>query len=232
MPQRVPLLEARNIHKTFCGPPPCTILRGVDLVLREGESIAIVGRSGEGKSSLLHILGTLEPASSGELMIAGEPITPWNQSRMRNEKIGFVFQSFYLFEEFSVLENVLMGARVGRRSVAPGGAAWTNAHRLLDQVGLLHRKDFLAKILSGGEKQRVALARAMCLAPPILLADEPSGNLDSVTAALIHDILLQYPKQTDAEGRRCSLLLVTHDERLARCCDRVLVLVDGCFAEG
>ncbi len=216
------LLEARGIYKSYSHPMRVEILKGIDLHIRAGESIAIVGRSGEGKSTLLQILGTLEESCQGSLTIQGERVTAANRTRMRNEEIGFVFQSFYLLEDYTALENVLMPARIARKSIASGSPAEKRGRALLEQVGLKERMHFPISLLSGGEKQRVALARAMCNDPCLILADEPSGNLDSQTAQVIHEMLLGF-----ASNPKKGLLLVTHDDKLAGLCTHRYELRQG-----
>jgi lipoprotein-releasing system ATP-binding protein len=216
------LLEAKNISKAFYLPKIVHILKGISLEVRTGESVAIVGRSGEGKSTLLQILGTLEDPCKGSLVIEGQKVINSNRAQLRNEKIGFVFQSFHLLEDYTTLENVLMPARIARKPTGPGSYAEKRAMSLLETVGLSDRAHFHTKLLSGGEKQRVALARAMCNDPSLILADEPSGNLDSQTAQLIHEILLLF-----AQDRQKALLLVTHDRELARLCTRQYELRNG-----
>lgn len=222
----VPLLQAENISKSFDHPTKVSILQGINLAIYSGQSIAIVGRSGEGKSTLLHILGTLEEPSEGSLSIEGVKVFPSNQTYLRNTKIGFVFQSFHLLDDYTALENVLMPARIGRQSIKKGSLAEQRAWALLEKVGLSDRAHFQTKLLSGGEKQRIALARAMCNDPAILLADEPSGNLDAHTADLIHEILLNFAKE---EGK--GLLLVTHDKELAVQCSLHYELRNGSLCE-
>ncbi|HSX11677.1 MAG TPA: ABC transporter ATP-binding protein [Chlamydiales bacterium] len=207
------ILKASHIFKSY---PKVKVLSGISLSVAAGESIAICGRSGEGKTTLLHILGTLEEPDSGTLEINGEPLTRSNASHLRNEQIGFVFQAYNLLEDFTALENVLMPARIARRS-----AERKKGLELLSLVGLEERADFPAKLLSGGERQRVAIARALCNDPSLILADEPSGNLDRANAKRIGEILISLKK---------SLILVTHDPDLAALCDRKYVLQDGILA--
>lgn len=220
------LLEAQNISKAFYYPKKIPILKNISLQVRAGESVAIVGRSGEGKSTLLQILGTLEDPCNGSLFIEGSKVTASNRTSLRNEKIGFVFQSFHLLEDYTALENVLMPARIARQAVFRSSAAETRALALLDKVGLADRAHFHTKFLSGGEKQRVALARAMCNDPSLILADEPSGNLDGHTAQMIHEILMQF-----ACHREKALLLVTHDRELAKICSKQYELRGGLLLE-
>ncbi len=216
------VLKANKISKAFYFPKKIQILNEISLQIEYGESVAIIGRSGEGKSTLLHILGTLEEACEGELFIDGKKVTSANKAFLRNSEIGFIFQSFHLLEDYTVLENVLMPAKIARQAVGSGSPMRNRAYSLLEQVGLLDRAHYHTKFLSGGEKQRAALARAMCNDPSLLFADEPSGNLDSETASLIHSILLDFAKQPSK-----SLLLVTHDRELANLCNRQFELRNG-----
>lgn len=216
------LLEAQNISKAFHQPKTVQLFKDISLQIAGGESVAIIGRSGEGKSTLLQILGSLEEPCAGHLYIEGEKTTSSNRAFVRNHKIGFVFQSFHLLEDYTVLENILMPAKIARRQTGKGSQAHKRAQLLLEQVGLADRTDFHTKLLSGGEKQRVALARAMCNDPSLILADEPSGNLDSQTAQLIHEFLINFAKDP-----RKALLLVTHDRELAHLCNRQYELRQG-----
>ena len=220
------LLEAKSLSKAFFYPHALSILKDISLQVKAGESVAIVGRSGEGKSTLLQILGTLEEPCGGALFIEGCKVSPSNRTRLRNEKIGFVFQSFHLLEDYTAMENVLMPARIARKPHHRGSEAERRAWQLLEQVGLADRAHFHTKFLSGGEKQRVALARAMCNDPSLILADEPSGNLDSQTAQLIHEILISF-----ARSPTKALLLVTHDRELAKICSKRYELRSGCLYE-
>ncbi|MCE2983724.1 MAG: ABC transporter ATP-binding protein [Parachlamydia sp.] len=216
------VLEAIDIHKNFHHPACVNILKGVYLKAAKGESVAIIGRSGEGKSTLLQILGTLEQPCKGQIKINQQAATSANVTTLRNQAIGFVFQSFHLLEDYSALENVLMPARIARKNIARGSDAEKRAQALLGRVGLSERVHFKTKYLSGGEKQRVALARAMCNEPAIIFADEPSGNLDRQTAALIHEILLEF-----AHLENKTLILVTHDKELASLCSTRYELING-----
>jgi len=216
------MLRARNIQKSFYTPSCLQILSGVDLAVHQGESVAIMGRSGEGKSTLLQILGTLEIPCSGELEIDGEAVSSFNKSRIRNRKLGFVFQSFHLLEDYTALENVLMPAKIARISCAPNSTAYQRACHLLEHVGLEGRLHFSTKLLSGGEKQRVAIARALCNDPDIILADEPSGNLDRQTSRHIHSLLLNFVKEHNK-----TLIVVTHDQELAELCSQRYRLCEG-----
>lgn len=217
-----PILEAQAIHKVFRHPREVQILRGINLVVNKGESLAIIGRSGEGKSTLLHILGTLETPCEGALFFHGSEVTAFNRTVIRNQHIGFVFQSFHLLEDYTSLDNVLMPAMIGRKSVKKGSEAFERGMFLLEEVGLVDRAHFNTKLLSGGEKQRIALARAMCNDPAILLADEPSGNLDRHTSHAIHELLLHFSHDL---GK--TLIVVTHDTELASLCHRKCELKSG-----
>jgi len=219
---RSPLLTAKNLRKTFHSPNPIEILKGIDLEVIRGETVAILGRSGQGKSTLLQILGTLENPSDGSLTIAGQEVTVFNKSRIRNRNIAFVFQSFHLLEDYTALENVLMPARIARADLSAQSPARRRATELLELVGLESRAHFNTKLLSGGEKQRVAIARALCNNPDILFADEPSGNLDKQTSQAIHELLLNFAKKENK-----ALILVTHDLDLARLCDKRYILEAG-----
>lgn len=222
-----PILSAKKISKTFTYPLNVTVLKSISLDLYPGESVAIMGASGEGKSTLLQILGTLESATSGELVIAGKSVSDHPPPSLRNQHIGFVFQGFNLLEDYTVLQNVLMPALIAGKPIHIHTAAYNRAQELLEKVGVTHRTHFMTKLLSGGEKQRVALARALCNDPEILLADEPSGNLDHETSCRIHELLLHSVKQLNK-----SLIVVTHDKTLAELCDRILLLCDGHLANG
>lgn len=215
-------LKAEGITKVFKFPQENTILSGVDLEVKQGESLAIMGRSGQGKSTLLHILGTLETPTTGKLSILGEAATFWNRAKLRSENLGFIFQSFHLLNDFTVFENIAMPAHIARRPLAPKTELFDRLLWLLDVVGLADRRQHLAKTLSGGEKQRVAIARALCNDPSILFADEPSGNLDHQTADEIHHLLIDL-----VEKEHKTLVVVTHNEELANLCRRKCVIENG-----
>lgn len=216
------ILEAKNLHKTYHYPVQISLLRGLSLGVQQGTSVAIVGRSGEGKSTLLQILGTLESPCQGDLTIKGEKINLFNKSRIRNQNIGFVFQSFHLLEDYTALDNVLMPARIDRRKIGKGSLAYKRGMELLDHVGLSERAHFHTKLLSGGEKQRTAIARALCNNPDLIFADEPSGNLDKESAHHIHQILLDLVK---IQGK--TVIVVTHDLEFASRCDKQYQLKNG-----
>ena len=183
-------LLAKHLFKSFHHPEKVTVLSNISLEVKTGESIAICGRSGSGKTTLLHILGTLEKPDSGDVFINEQKVTAQNGSFLRQHLIGFVFQSYNLLEDFTAIENVLMPARIARES--------TNREkglRLLEQVNLSHRADFPVKLLSGGERQRIAIARALCNDPQIILADEPTGNLDAENGYTIGSLLLSLVRE-------------------------------------
>lgn len=214
-------MRARNVaHQINSGDLRLKILDGVDLAIAQGESAAIIGRSGSGKTTLLSLLAGLDRPSSGSIELAGTDLGPLDEdgrARLRAGRVGFVFQSFQLLAGFTALENARLGADLAGHADAP-----QRARDALAQVGLAGRAGHHPYQLSGGEQQRVAIARAFAAGPSILFADEPTGNLDSVTGAGIIDLLFALNRE-----RGTTLVLVTHDEDLARRCQRVLTLVDG-----
>lgn len=216
------VLEAKKITKSFYYPKQTQILVDINLTVRQGDTVAILGRSGEGKSTLLQILGTLESACSGDLKITGTSVSRYNKSFLRNKKLAFVFQSFHLMEDYTAIENVLMPARIGREKTTPGSLMYQRGCDLLKHVGLENRTHFHTKLLSGGEKQRVAIARALCNDPDIIFADEPSGNLDQQTSMLIHELLIDY-----AHSQKKTLIVVTHNNELAALCSQRYQLTEG-----
>jgi lipoprotein-releasing system ATP-binding protein len=220
MPEYV--LKARQICKKFAHPSLLEVLKNIDLDLARGESIAIVGKSGEGKSTLLHILGTLEKPCSGSIEICGKDAASSPLSELRNRHIGFIFQSYNLLDDYTTLDNVLMPAKIARLKTNKGSASYNRALMLLEAVGLKDRATFLTKLLSGGEKQRAAIARALCNDPEIILADEPSGNLDHTHSQEVHSLLIRLCKEFNK-----SLIVVTHDKELSSLCSRTLLLKDG-----
>jgi lipoprotein-releasing system ATP-binding protein len=198
------------------------VLRDVNLHLEAGDMAAIVGASGVGKSTLLHVLGTLDLPTSGSILFNGEEITRMGPNRLadfRNREIGFVFQFHHLLPEFTALENVMMPALIQR---IPRAEAMRRAGDILGRVGLSHRLTHRPSELSGGEQQRVALARAMVMAPSLLLADEPTGNLDKRTGEEIHKLFLDLNRE-----RGSTLLVVTHNPELAELMPRCLKMLDG-----
>jgi len=215
------MIELRGVSKTVqSGDRPLTILHPLDYSIPSGEFIAVVGPSGSGKSTLLGLLAGLDSPSTGQILIDSVDITALSEdglAKLRGEKIGFVFQFFHLVPSLTAFENVLIPMEIaGRRDAA------ARARRLLDEVELTDRAHHYPSQLSGGEQQRVAIARALANDPPIVLADEPTGNLDSTTGRHIMDLLLNVRRT-----RRSTLVLVTHDAELAALADRRLVLRDG-----
>jgi lipoprotein-releasing system ATP-binding protein len=217
-------VEARGLQKSFVGGDgrELRILRGVDLRVEEGEAVAITGASGAGKSTLLHLLGALDRPTGGEVILGGSPVAGLDDEALaaiRNRHVGFVFQFHHLLREFTALGNVMMPALV---SGAPFPEAETRARELLAAVGVAEREGHKPRQLSGGEQQRVAVARALVNEPLVLLADEPSGNLDTKTSERLHDLLFEL-----RGARALSMVLVTHNRALAGRADRVLRLADG-----
>ena len=215
------MIQATNIVKSY---GPLEVLRGLDLSVESGEVVAIVGASGAGKSTLLQILGTLDVPNQGELHIDGTPVHGMSRtalSRFRNENLGFVFQSHRLLPEFNAVENVMMPAWISGQSTDQSAP---RAEALLQELGIGHRLAHNPSELSGGEQQRVAVARALMNRPKVLLADEPSGNLDSENAEALHDLFFQL---RDRSGQ--TIVLVTHNESLAARADRTLRMADGQF---
>ena len=214
-----------GLSKSYpAGERPVEVLRHLDLSLEAGEMVAIVGASGVGKSTLLHVVGGLDRADAGRIDVAGVEVSTLPDDELvafRNRHVGFVFQFHHLLPEFSALENTEMPLRIAR---LPTSDATQRATDLLDQVGLTPRLSHRPGMLSGGEQQRVAVARALAMQPSLLLADEPTGNLDEQTAGSLHDLL----RQMHARHGLTSLI-ATHNPRLAGSCDRVLRLEDGCL---
>ncbi len=217
------LVTAKDVRKSFVHMGrTLDVLKGIDLEIEEGEIASIVGQSGAGKSTLLHCMGTLDVPTSGSIRVDGEEITQLNGTRLaslRNRTIGFVFQFHHLLPEFNALENVMMPGLIQNRS---RGAIETRALALLEEVGLKDRALHRPGELSGGEQQRVALARALVLEPKLILADEPTGNLDSATSKSIHELFFQVNKQ-----RGTTLVIVTHNMALADSMPRKITLKDG-----
>lgn len=219
----VPLMQAENLQKIFMnGLKEVEVLKGVDLEIHGGEMSAVVGASGSGKTTLLQILGTLATPSSGTLLFNGERLDEKNDRQralFRNQSLGFIFQFHHLLPEFSALENVMMPALISGKSRRE---AEVPALELLAAVELDHRIQHRVTELSGGEQQRTALARALIMQPDILLADEPTGNLDSRAGKLVFDLL-----ESICRERSLAVMMVTHNMQLANRMDRCLTLSDG-----
>jgi putative ABC transport system ATP-binding protein len=221
----MPLVQVRNLHLTVpSAAGPVNILRGIDLDIAAGEAVGIIGPSGSGKTSLLMVLAGLERATGGTILLAGHAVTGMDEdalARLRRDTIGIVFQAFHLIPTMTALENVAVPLELAgvRDAMARAAAA-------LDAVGLAHRLTHLPGQLSGGEQQRVALARAFAPRPRLLLADEPTGNLDQATGDAVMDLLFRLRAETGT-----TLLLITHDAHLAARCTRRVHLADGRVTE-
>ncbi|WP_026841540.1 ABC transporter ATP-binding protein [Citrifermentans bremense] len=221
------LLEVKNLYKSYGEAlAKVEVLKGIDLTVEPGDTIAMVGPSGAGKSTLLHIMGTIDRPTSGEVLFDGESIFALGDQPLasfRNRSIGFVFQFHHLLPEFTALENVMMPLLIGgeKRSKVEG-----RARQLLHDVGLAHRVTHRPGELSGGEQQRVAIARALVRQPRLLLADEPTGNLDMKTSHEVHELLYSIQRSTGI-----TLVIVTHNEQLAAGMNRTIRVVDGRIVE-
>jgi lipoprotein-releasing system ATP-binding protein len=222
---RVPVVQLEGVRKAYnLGTPvESEVLHGIDLTLRKGEFCAVMGPSGSGKSTLLNIIGLLDRPTAGRLRVCGEETTALDDhalTRLRAHSIGFVFQYHHLIGAFTALENVMMpmlgDAGFPNVKMAEGAAG------LLDTMGLSHRRDNLATNLSGGEQQRVAIARALAMNPPLLLADEPTGNLDTKSADVVFELMRKANREQGT-----AILFVTHNPALAQRCDRIIQVVDG-----
>jgi len=223
-----PLVRSAGVHKAYrLGRQSLEVLRGVDLTVPRGDFLALRGASGAGKSTLLHLLGGLDTPSSGEIWFNGEKLSSLSGralAKLRNHRVGFVFQAYHLLPELDALENVCLPARIARVSAAEAGQFGAE---LLERVGLKDRMEHRPYELSGGEQQRVAIARAMINKPELLLADEPTGNLDSHTGEEIIELLCALRAE-----RQTTLLIATHDARVAARAPKVVELVDGKITDG
>ena len=230
----VPVLAARSVTKSYrLGKEEIPVLRGVDLEVAEGEKVALLGASGAGKSTLLHVLGLLDPPTTGAVLFDGRPVHDLpiaERARLRHRHTGFVFQFYHLIPELSALQNVQLA-----NMMTASAWSWWKQRRveraaavdMLARVGLQDRLRHRPVELSGGERQRVAIARALLAGPRVILADEPTGNLDSKTAASVIELMFTIQRE-----RKIAFLLVTHDEQLARRCDRVVRMQDGLVVNG
>ncbi len=219
----MPFIEVSDVSKSYpVGERRIPVLKHLDVTLEAGEMVAVVGASGVGKSTLLHVMGGLDAADEGRVRIGETELGALTDAEVvafRNRHVGFVFQFHHLLPEFSALENAEMPMRIARRPPAERRA---RAAELLRRVGLEERVDHRPGMLSGGEQQRVAIARALVMEPALLLADEPTGDLDEHTADTLHDLLREMHRE-----RGLTSLIATHNPRLAAACDRVLRLEDG-----
>ena len=222
------LLECQNINKFYQeGENQTQVLKGVSFAMKPQELVAIVGSSGSGKSTLLHTLGGLDQPSSGEVFIKGQSLQKASESelaKLRNQNLGFVYQFHHLMADFTALENVMMPMLIGRQNKTE---AKDRAEKILGAVGLSHRITYRPSALSGGERQRVAIARALVNNPALVLADEPTGNLDHKTTESIFELI-----QTLNAEQNIAFLLVTHDMSLAQKLSRCLTMQDGILKEG
>jgi lipoprotein-releasing system ATP-binding protein len=222
------VLEAHDLHKTYTGGDGGTInvLSGVDLQVSPREMVAVVGASGAGKSTLLHVLGALDRPTKGYVILGGNPINGLDEEQLaslRNRSVGFVFQFHHLLREFTALENVMMPLRIAGRGVSE---AKGRAQELLARVGLSARMHHLPSQLSGGEQQRTAVARALAMDPKVVLADEPSGNLDLANGEMLHELLSEVVNDLEI-----GMVVVTHNRSLAARAGRVLLLENGRLSE-
>ena len=220
------LLSARGLKKSYAlGRRILEVLRGVDVDVARGDFLALRGSSGAGKSTLLHLIGGLDTPNAGQILFGGKDLTQFSERKLtafRNRSVGFVFQAYHLLPELTALENVCLPGRVARFG---NGQVERQARHLLDRVGLAQRLDHKPSELSGGEQQRVAIARALVNEPILLLADEPTGNLDSHTGSEIMELL-----KTIRDERQMTLVIATHDAKVAASAPRVIQLVDGLVA--
>jgi lipoprotein-releasing system ATP-binding protein len=218
-----PVIELRGVSKTYGGEVPTKVLFDVDLTVMPGEFVAVVGASGSGKTTLLNIIGLLDAPSAGEILIGGQNVSDLSEEGracLRREYLGFIFQFHYLLPQFDVLENVLLPCRLKGRDCECGQSG--RMQELLRRVGLEERMHYGAGKLSGGQQQRAAIIRSLANDPVLVLADEPTGNLDSASSRAVFDLMRELNRTTNK-----AFLMVTHDEALAHETDRVVTLVDG-----
>jgi lipoprotein-releasing system ATP-binding protein len=225
--EREAVVACHGLRKTYQGPQPVPVLLGVDLEIHRAERVAIMGRSGSGKSTLLHLLGGLDTPTSGQVFVQGRAVSEMSETergQARNATLGFVYQFHHLLPEFSAVENVAMPLFIRRMARSE---ALERAGRVLGEVGLGHRLEHLPGELSGGERQRCAFARALVTEPACVLADEPTGNLDSHTAEEVFDAMLRL-----SASHGTAFVIVTHDPSLASRAERVLQLREGLLEAG
>jgi putative ABC transport system ATP-binding protein len=222
MPSETPIIRVRDLKKDYVSEDVVTsVLHGVSFDIRQGEFVSIMGPSGSGKSTLMHILGFLDRPTSGTFLFGGRDASTLSEdelAQMRKRRVGFVFQAFFLLPELSVLENVKLPLSY---HAIPERERVARARKAIESVGLAHRADFLATRISGGEKQRVAIARALVPEPDVIFADEPTGNLDSRSGALVMEIL----EKLNREGH--AIILVTHEQDTAEHAQRIIRMRDG-----
>jgi lipoprotein-releasing system ATP-binding protein len=221
------VIETRGLRKTYFGKVAVPVLHGIDLRIKAGEFVAIIGQSGSGKSTLLNILGALDVPTSGTVLINGVDISSLDDdalAALRNEGIGFIFQFHHLLDEYTCLENALLPLIIRQGSV--GEAEYTRVIRLLERVGLGHRLQNHPDAMSGGENQRCAIVRALANEPQIVLADEPTGNLDSRSSQEVFALMREMNREIGV-----AFVMVTHDDRLAQAADRILLIEDGRMRE-
>ncbi|MFM8422851.1 MAG: ABC transporter ATP-binding protein [Candidatus Fonsibacter sp.] len=215
------LLELQDIYLNYKTENSLVeVIKGVNLKINSGENVAVVGKSGSGKTSLIMLIAGLEKATAGKIIFEDQDISAYSEDELadlRKRKIGIVFQSFYLIPNYTALENVSLVLEINKIENAQKKSA-----ELLEQFGLKDRLNHFPSQLSGGEQQRVAIARSIILSPKLILADEPSGNLDSENSKLIINLLFKYSKQNNS-----SLILVTHDQSIAKECDKIIEIIDG-----
>jgi len=217
------IIEIVNIKKEYGNAVKMLVLKGVNLTIKKGEFASIIGPSGSGKSTLLNVIGTLDTPTSGEYIFDGTDISKYNKKQLaylRNKKIGFVFQYHHLLPEFTALENVLMPLYISKEALTKD--AKERANELLDLVGLSDRRDYKTYNMSGGQQQRVAIARALMNKPLLVLADEPTGNLDSESTEQVYKLLRKINDEL-----KTTFIIVTHDKDISVLCDREIVILDG-----
>ncbi|MEA3399907.1 MAG: ABC transporter ATP-binding protein [Armatimonadota bacterium] len=227
MPEQRPAVETRGLRKTYFGAVPVKVLHGIDMLVMPGEFVSVLGQSGSGKSTLLNCLGALDRPTEGRVVIDGQDLADLDDDELadfRNSAVGFIFQFHYLQDEFTCLENALMPVSIRRGT--PDDQDVERVIDLLQRVGLDHRLGNLPSQLSGGEQQRTAIVRALANQPRLVLADEPTGNLDSVSSDQVFTLMREINQETGV-----AFVMVTHDDRLASQGDRILRIQDGLLTE-